>query len=512
MAGPVFNQDSTQFFFERSADEISARQVSDYIDQLADSGVRTFVSNVNAQRANYASRVWETDWTGYDPKGPDDQPILRHLAPAAVAPTRRRLDSAKRLADLDVNFHQVALARCRARGLGAWVSVRMNDMHDCMLEDSPLLSTFYKSQRAANQLRAPHRGPSWSDRELNWEQPEVHEHYFKLVMEQLDTLDLDGLELDWMRFPYHFRPGHELTGGRIITDWMWRVRKECDRAALRLGHPVHLGVRVPSLPETARRCGLDAAAWAHAGLVDVVVATPFWATADLDMPMLEWKRLLAGTKAQLAGGLEIRYQPVPDGPATTMTAELATGGALTILQQGADLVYLFNYMPERPDASGKIWESTLMRSWGGPARFRDVIRSMQSVAALDRLPRVHAITYRDIRAPGEAQDNTLPATDHRGQDMPWPPGCALRLPTGPKPVGRAVSLNLEFSAATASPEKLHVYVNGTECAHPTLASGRVLSYAVPNAILEDEAQVIEVIGRENQTFAIVRLEIAIAAK
>ena len=49
-----------------------------------------------------------------------------------------------------------------------------------------------------------------------------------------------------MRFAYHFRPGHELAGGRVITAWMWRVRAECDRAGKRLGHPVRLGVRVPS--------------------------------------------------------------------------------------------------------------------------------------------------------------------------------------------------------------------------------------------------------------------------
>jgi hypothetical protein len=512
MLGPVFNQDTTQFFFERSASEISARQVDDYIDQLADSGVRTFVSNVNAMRANYPSRVWETDWTGYDPKGPDDQPILCHLSPAGVATTRRRLDSAKRLADLGVNFHQVALARCRARGIGAWVSVRMNDMHDCLLEDAPLLSTFYKAQRAANQLRSPHRGPSWSDRELDWERPEVQEHYFKLVMEQLDTLDLDGLELDWMRFPYHFRPGRELAGGRIITDWMWRVRHECDRTAARLGHPVRLGVRVPSRPETARRCGLDAVAWAHAGLVDVVVVTPFWATAEFDLPMLEWKRLLAGTKAQLAGGLEIRYQPVPDGPATMMSAELATGAAMAVLQQGGDLVYLFNYFPGRPEDVKKTGVSNLMRSWGGPERYREVVRAMQSAEALDRLPRVHAITYRDIRAPGEAQDNALPATDHHGQDMPWPPGCAFRLPTGPRPTGRAVVLTLEFAPGTTAPEQLHVYVNSTECAVAPTAHSPVLTYAVPGAVLEDEAQVIEVLSREKQTFTIVRVEMSVAAK
>jgi len=363
MEGPVFNQDNTNFFFDHTADEMSGALVDAYIDQLADSGVRTFVSCVNAMRTNYVSHVWEADWQGYDPKGPDDQPILRHLAPAAVAPTRRRLDSALRLADLGINFHQRALARCRERGIGAWVSIRMNDLHDCMLEDAPLLSGFFKAERSAGLLREQYRDSSWSDRALDWERPEVQEHYFKLVQEQLETEDLDGLELDWMRFAYHFRPGHELAGGRAVTAWMWRVRAECDRAARRLGHPVRLGVRVPSRPETARRCGLDAVAWARAGLVDVVVATPFWATTDFDLPMVEWRRLLAGTKAQLAGGLEIRYQPVPDGPSENMTPELAAGAAMAVLHGGADLVYLYNYFPG-PANSSRTWTGQLARDWG----------------------------------------------------------------------------------------------------------------------------------------------------
>ena len=510
MAGPVFNQDNTNFFFDHSADEMSGELVDAYIDQLADSGVRTFVSCVNAMRANYASRVWETDWQGYDPRGPDDQPILRHLAPAAVAPTRRRLDSARRLAEMGINFHQRALARCRARGMGAWVSVRMNDVHDCMLEDAPLLSGFFKAERSAGLLREPYRDTSWADRALDWERPEVQAHYLALVREQLETLDLDGLELDWMRFVYHFRPGHELEGGRAITAWMWRVRAECDRAAKRLGHPVRLGVRVPSRPETARRCGLDAVAWARAGLVDAVVAAPFWATAEFDMPMSEWKRLLAGTKAQLAGALEIRYQPVPDGPARYMTPELAAGAAMAILHGGADLVYLYNYHPGRTDIN-KFWSAEVARDWGGAERYRTVIRSMQAEASLDRLPRISAVTYRDIRAPGEPADNALPAVG-RKQDMPWPTGCAFRLATGPKPVARQVDLTIEVAPGAAPPEKLRVFVNSVECQPRPGLRGLIYTYSVPDEILQDEAQVVEVQPRGDAAFTIVRLEMAIAAK
>lgn len=506
IAGPILNEDSTQFFFEHTPAQMSGETVDAFIDLLADSGVRTFISCVNAQKANYASKVWEPDWSHYDPAGPDDQPVLKHLSPAGVKASRQRLDAAKRLADLGINFHARALARCRARGLGAWVSVRLNDLHDCLLEDSPLLGEFFKQQRAAGQLRATYRGGDWwADRGLDWTRPEVQEHYFALVKEQLDTLDLDGLELDWMRFVWHFRPGHELEGGKIITAWMRRVRAEADRAAARLGHPVLLGVRVPSRPETARRCGLDGVAWARDGLVDLVVPTPFWSTTDFDIPVTEWKRLLAGTRATLAPGIEIRYQPVPNGPAQMMSPALVAGAALPMLHAGADAVYLFNYDPiplwdlpdpAQPGTPAKLWTR---------ASFATTVRALQSEAALAAQPRLHAVTYHDVRAPGDPADAALPATDTRA-DFPWPPGCAIRIATGPRPATDA-ELRIQFSNNSAV-DKVHLYVNSHEVARGQEPG----TYHVPAALLQDEAQVIEVISAPGTPFSITRLELSIAEK
>lgn len=44
IAGPIFNQDSTEFCYTHSADVVSGEAVDAYIDRLAQAGVRTFVS------------------------------------------------------------------------------------------------------------------------------------------------------------------------------------------------------------------------------------------------------------------------------------------------------------------------------------------------------------------------------------------------------------------------------------------------------------------------------------
>ena len=54
--------------------------------------------------------------------------------------------------------------------------------------------------------------------------PEVREHHMEFVRELLERYDPDGLELDWMRFGYHFKPGHEAEGRAILTQFMRDVR------------------------------------------------------------------------------------------------------------------------------------------------------------------------------------------------------------------------------------------------------------------------------------------------
>ena len=82
-----------------------------------------------------------------------------------------------------------------------------------------------------------------------------------MIVETLARYDIDGLELDFMREPYLFSKGKEQEGGSILTTWVREIRGLTDAAAKRRGHPVKLGVRVPSSPQTALGLGFDAPAW-----------------------------------------------------------------------------------------------------------------------------------------------------------------------------------------------------------------------------------------------------------
>jgi hypothetical protein len=210
--------------------------------------------------------------------------------------------------------------------------------------------------------------------------------------------------------------------------------------------------------------GLNAAGWAREGLIDLLVATPRWATLEFDMPLAQWRKLMGDSKTTLAGGLEILYRPWPGGPAAAASPEIATGAALSVLANGADVVYLFNHF---------------QGTWPQPV-FQKTLKAMNALNTLLEQPRCVGITYRDITAPKETYAPPLPAT---GKTL------AFRIKLGPLPKSpgpctlRVGLVPAQQGAATAVPT---VTVNDEPCSlrgEATENGLRVLSFIVPPTAL-----------------------------
>ncbi len=494
MKGVIYNEDPTEFFWVNRAEAMSGELVDTFVDGLAEAGVGALFSCPNGMRVNVPCRSREVMWHGYDPTGPDDQPFFTDFPPERIKDMRSMLDSMIRLSELGVDFHARALARCRQRGMEGWISVRMNDVHDVDLVNSPLLSTFWKQN--PDFRRVPYRFTIWQERQLDYARPEVRQHYQSLIEEFLERYDLDGLELDFQRFSHHFRIGQELAGGEMLTGWLREIRGLTQRTAQRLGHPVRLAVRCSADPESARLMGIDAVRWAREGLVDLVIPCPFWETSDFNMPMRLWRRLLDGTGVMLAGGLEILARPYAKANMIYQTPETAAGAANAVLAGGADVVYLFNFFLDMPGQRTGVWTQ---------AEANRVLRAMASLDTLAALPRRHLLTYRDTRAPGEAPNETLPASGSLA---------IFRLQTGPRPTGRRVSVVLGFEMSGDKPTLLtppRLRVNSVLCTDTPETHGAMVTYPVPEHALADEITTIEVEAEPGKTFKIVWAEVAIAA-
>ncbi len=110
----TYNQDCSHLFsiVNKQDRDITPADVDGMVDEVAEGGADLMLINPNGQtgRANYPSRVWQTYWDGRDEIGGG-------------------LAQMKNLADHGCDYLKRALDRCRHRGIGAGVSIRMNDAH-----------------------------------------------------------------------------------------------------------------------------------------------------------------------------------------------------------------------------------------------------------------------------------------------------------------------------------------------------------------------------------------------
>ncbi|MCK5801444.1 MAG: hypothetical protein KAI66_01365 [Lentisphaeria bacterium] len=486
MSGLLHNEDCTNFFYCQDFPPGKAGEITDrYVDVLAEAGVTVLLCNTNARKTNYRSEVWETFWDGYDPDGPDDQPFLAGLPKKDMKTWRKLVGNMLEVHRQGVDYPGRIIQRCRHHGISPWITLRMNDVHCNDNLNHPFHGRIFKESQF---FRKGH--PGYYARALDYAHPEVRDHFKALIAETLERYDIDGLELDFMREPYLFSAGKEQEGRKILSQWLCGVRQLVEEAAARRGHPVKLGVRVPSDPQVALGLGLDAPAWAKDGLIDLVVATPRWATLHYDIPLREWHSLL-GNRVTLAGGLEVRLQACRGGPFRIVTPEDATGAAVAVLSGGADVVYLFNYFQH-------LWV---------PPKYQRTLNSFSSLDKLQELPRRHAVTCREVVVPGEAYKPPLPASGR---------ALSFDLPLGPPPPAAwtvEAMIGLAGSGAESAPPT--VSVNGIACELRTTETPKngdlQLSYSVPlNAISGENTDVIAVSAADNNPIKVLCVEVEIA--
>ena len=487
LSGLLQNEDCTNFFYYQDFPAGKAGEMVDrYVDVLAGAGVNVLMCNTNARRTNYRSEVWQAFWDGYDLNGPDDQPFLADVPPARRKTYRKLVGNMLEVHKQGVDYPARVIQRCRHRSISPWISLRMNDVHENDNLDHPFHSALW---RKPGLFRQGH--PGYYARALDYAHAEVRDHYHALIVETLQRYDLDGLELDFMREPYLFSVGKEQEGRRILTEWLRSIRAVADDAARRRGHAVKLGVRVPSCPDTALGLGLDAPTWAKEGLVDLVVAAPRWSTLEFAMPLDKWRELL-GDRVTLAGGLEAHYRPNPATPQRPVTREEATGAAVAVLCGGADVVYLFNYFQHGHP------------KWPIP-EYQRTLKSLSSLDALLKLPRRHAVTFRDVTVPGETYRAPLPAS---GKQL------SFTLPLGPAPSpGWQAEATVGIAGLRAVDAPPTVSVNGTagklQSSKPETTKDRLLTYAFPlTALRGTNRDAVTVAATGNVPVNVLRVEVS----
>jgi hypothetical protein len=487
----ILNEDNSHFYWVRDTEK-AVTDVPSLVDLYARAGVTELFFCVNAMCPSYDSRVWDPMWTGFDPEDGLDQPCL-----ASINDDENKtilfnlLRNMLQLNGGGKNVYVAWIQRSREQGVSPWISMRMNDIHNVDNEQHPFHSAFWKNH--PERRRVGYRFKKWEDKALDFGREDVRERALALIREIAELYDMDGLELDWMRFGFHFRPGFEQAGAPLLTAFIREARKILDTAEQKRGHRIQLSARVPSRPETSLGLGMDAAAWAREGLIDLLVVTPFWATAETDMPIEIWKQLLWGTGTKLAAGLELLLRPyhdiiklMPDNSHVNLLNSIETvrGMAWSYIQRGVDAVYLFNYMAEKSDESSGNLSYAIVRELG------DIV----DIEKMRGKSRRHVVTYADTWAPGEPSGKLLPAELKKDT---W---CAFRIHVGEASPEQAAYVVISIIDGGTIPD---IWVNGTKCEKSDytlkkmpLVPGTNQSYRIPPSLLHDGHNLVEATGAD----------------
>lgn len=483
----ILNEDDSHFFGSRSAEQMTLAGLHAFVDQYANTAVSHLFLCPNAMKASHPSRVREAIWE----LGDGQKPATDEFA-------KKWCDNARLLDERGLDPYAVWIARCREKKISPWLSMRMNDVHNVDDVDNYIHSSFWRKH--PDYWRVP-GGKGWTDRALDFGIPEVREHAMAYARELLERYDPDGLELDWMRFGYHFRPGQEAEGAGLLTRFMRDVRSLTQQWAAKRGHPIQLGARVPTLPDAAKGLGMDGVTWVREGLVDMLVPSPFWATTDFDIPMELWRERIGGATKNvvLAAGAEILVRPYPASKPGEADLTSTRGFAAACRQRGADSIYLFNYMDPGPMIGGK-------------EAYRVLLQEGVSLETATQKTRRHVVTYRDTVARGMSSDVVLPVDGFKGGTF------RVYIGPAPKKADAFVVAGLAPSDGMAQ-SKFEFTVNGTKCTSSSDLTDLSLFSGVARAVqnrcsldlLRDgynEIQIQQLPGAPQQKIVWVELRIA----
>ncbi len=295
------------------------------------------------------------------------------------------------------------LAKLKASGRETFIEFRMNDVHnptDANHWNLPLVREQHPEVIARPEAAA--RGdPEWMNWSLDFSQPKAAEYVTAMLHEVVERYApvMDGLQLDWMRFPRH------LSG---VGDEVWAKREHLTRIvemarALTLARGLKLAVRVPSTPRGCRVLGLDVADWVKRGLVDFVVVSEFLDT-DYTMPIGEFRKMF-GPAMPIYASMEIEHGWQAHCPESLRA--FATG----LYDSGADGISLFNFVGRYP--------------FGAPPY--DWLAGLESPATAARKPLLYSLPVNKYRKEMD-QPAVLPVAvpAHSTVTLPLPvPGLAL---------------------------------------------------------------------------------------
>lgn len=261
---------------------------------------------------------------------------------------------------------QEQIDSCRKYGVAAILSYRMNDSHYSNLENS----TFTPKIGYTSQVQIEH--PEWKQTEgsafeqtlFDYRHSEYRQYRLAMIKELIANYDIDGFEMDFMRWHDIFTTSKTTKDGRIsvMVEFVKEIRKALDEAASKDGKYRYLIAKIPAWTDAYDNMGIDINEWAKAG-VDVFNLSSSTVTAqDSEIATIK-KQVPSGKKVffemtcaanYISDNASANYINMGSSIVRRATVEQLYTTAYLAYAQGADGISLFNFMyyrgiPESPN-------------------------------------------------------------------------------------------------------------------------------------------------------------------
>lgn len=487
MHNVCINEDNSHFFGSRKKTEMNKIGLKELVDNYSAPNVGEIFFSVNAMRASYQSKIFDSVWQGVTVtdeskaywKGEELKPFCSNW-----------IINTKKLHQEGINPYCFWIDYAKEKGISPWISIRMNDCHCTDEKDNFMHSSFWRDN--PDKRRQDYRLKNLASQALDYNHQFVREYYLKLIEECLELYDMDGIELDWLRFGFHFSPG--LEDHKTLTKFMEKIKSLTVKYSQKRKHDIKINVRIPSRPESAWRLGFDIAEWSRKKLIDMLTVSNFWECTDGDIPLENWRAII-GNDIILAAGVNdiIHCRTNHKAEVIFNTPEMIFGFAMSFLYRGANYIYLFNHMDRHKPFTNK-------------EEIMHILDNISSVDKLKQVSRRHVLTYQDIYYPGEPEKKTLP---QQVNGREW---FEARLNVGFLPVKNYkcyIILGID-----SLDDNFELRLNGNKCAMTSISEielpsslKKVIAWEASNCNLKDGDMLIELKEKANSSFTVTWCEI-----
>jgi hypothetical protein len=292
-----------------------------------------------------------------------------------------------------------------AAGMDFFLRMRMNDLHDRVGDtieiDKPSklpktghIEPYYYTPQwkrdhpewLIGDPQAPHRAFSFEFMEAkagNYAIGEFRQMMYSLAAEAVNGYDLDGFEVDFIRFPYFFPRAEAYAQRHVMTAFLRKIRALTKERGTSRGTPVFFSARVPCTVELCLRVGLDLPLWLKEGLLDMVVIgggyVPF-STPWKDIGDLAQKAGIPALACFNTGAARGMSRPPEASP--KLQREHVRAAAYRALSSGMSGIHLWNFFYEM-ESYYRPGQEHLGYSFTHDIADRDFLRTARKTYTLD---------------------------------------------------------------------------------------------------------------------------------